>query len=85
MEFFTDSLKEVVSKLNENQKEEIFVIEAIVGISENNKEETVEKIIEYMEKHVPNKCFMFIFGIIEFSSTINPKQRKAHMYLFNSI
>ena len=35
MEFLADSLKEVVSKLNEDQKEEVDVIESIVNTDES--------------------------------------------------
>ena len=42
MEFLTNSLKEVVSKLSEDQKEEIDVIESIVSTNETNKENTKE-------------------------------------------
>ena len=37
MEFLTPSLNEVVSKLSENQKEEISIIELIININENQQ------------------------------------------------
>ena len=54
MEFLTNSLKEVVSKLSENQKEEVDVIESIVNTSETNKENTKEKLLKYIEKRKPD-------------------------------
>ena len=34
MEFLTPSLKEVISKLSEDQKEEVDIIESIININE---------------------------------------------------
>ena len=39
MEFLTNSPKEVVSKLSDDQKEEIDVIESIVNTNETNKDQ----------------------------------------------
>ena len=50
MEFLTNSLKEVVSKLSEDQKEEIDVIESIVNTNEESKENTKEKLFRFIEK-----------------------------------
>ena len=74
MEFLTNSLKEVVSKLSENQKEEIDVIESIVNTNESNKENAKEKLLRFIEKH-------FILGCIEYASMIRSKERKSLLFL----
>ena len=48
MEFLTNSLKEVISKLSENQKEEIDIIESIVNTNEENKENMKEKLFHFI-------------------------------------
>ena len=53
MEFLTDSLNETVSKLSDDQKEEICVIESISNTNETNKESTKEKVIRFIEKRKP--------------------------------
>ena len=51
-DFLTNSLKEVVSKLSEEQREEVDVIESIVDINEGNKENTKEKLFwDCLQKH----------------------------------
>ena len=52
MEFLTDSLREVVSKLSEDQKEEIDVIESIISTKETNKEDTKEKVFRFLETEI---------------------------------
>ena len=85
MEFLTNSLKEVVSKLNENQKEEIDVIESIVNTNEENKENTKEKLFRFIEKRKPENCINFIVGCIEHAAKIRPKERESLLFLITSV
>ena len=85
MEYLTNSLKEVVSKLSENQKEEIDVIESIVNTNETNKENTKEKLFKYIEKRKPENCIHFILNCIEHASTIRPKKRETFLFLLTSV
>ena len=56
MEHLATSLKEVVSKLTENQKEEVYVIESIVNTNNSKKESTKEKLFSFIEKYGPEDC-----------------------------
>ena len=85
MEFLTDSLKEVVSKLSENQKEEIDVIESIVNTNETNKENTKEKPFRFIEKRKPENCINFILQCSEHATWIRPKERKSIFCLLTAI
>ena len=85
MEFLTDSLKEVVSKLSENQKEEIDAIESIVNTNEENKENTKEKLFHFIEKRKPENCISFIIGCIEHATKIRPKERESLLFLLTSV
>ena len=85
MEFLTNSLKEVVSKLSENQKEEIDVIESIVNTNEENKENTKEKLFRFIEKQKPENCIEFILRCFEHAAKIRPKERESLLFLLTSI
>ena len=85
MEFLTNSLKEIVSKLSENQKEEVCVIESIVNTNETNKESTKEKLFCFIEKRKPENCIEFIVGCFEHAAKIRPKERESLLFLLTSV
>ena len=85
MEFLTNSLNEIVSKLSADQKEEIDVIESIVNTNEENKENTKEKVFRFIEKRKPENCINFIFGCIKHVTEIRPKERESLLFLLTSI
>ena len=85
MEFLTDSLKEVVSKLSENQKEEIETIELIINTSETNKENTKEKVFHFIEKRRSENRIDFILGCVEHAAMIRSKNRRPLLFLIISI
>ena len=85
MEFLTDSLREAVSKLNEDQKEELDVIESIINTNEANKESMKEKVIRFVEKQKPENCINFIVGCTALAADINPKERKSLAFLLTSV
>ena len=85
MEFLTNSLKEVISKLSENQKEEIDVIESIANTSERSKENTKEKLFRFIEKRKPENCINFILGCIEHATMMRPKERESLLFLLTSV
>ena len=85
MEFLTNSLKEIVSKLNEDQKEEIDVIKSIINTNERNKENTKEKLFCYLEKRKPENRFNFIVRCIEQAAGIRPKERESFLFLITSV
>ena len=80
MEFLTDSLKEALSKLSEDQKEEIDVIESIINTNETNKENAKEKVFRFLEKRKPENCINFIVGCLEHAVQIRPKERESHLF-----
>ena len=77
MEFLSDSLKEVVSKLSEDQKEEIDVIESIVNTNAANKENVKEKLFRFIENQKPENCINFILECIEHATWIRQKERES--------
>ena len=83
MNILTDSLREAVSKLNENQKEEIDVIESIVDMDETKKEITKEKTFRFIEKRKLENCINFLLGCIEYAALIRPKERKKILFIIN--
>ena len=83
MEFLTDSLREVVSKLSEDQKEEIDVVESIISTKETNKEDTKEKVFRFLEKRKPENCINFILECIEHAANIRPKERESLLFFNN--
>ena len=85
MEFLPNSLKEVVSKLNENQKEEIDIIESLVNTNERNKENEKEKLFRFIEKRESKSCILFIVGCLNHAALIIPKERETFFFLFTSI
>ena len=85
MEFLTDSLKEALSKLSEDQKEEIDVIESIVNTNERNKENTKEKVFRFIEKRKPENCIYFILGCLDHAAQIRPKERESQFFLLTSV
>ena len=85
MEFLTISLKEVVSKLSENQKKEIEVIETIVNTNETNKEKTKEKLFRFIEKQKPENSIHFIVRCIEHAAEIRSKERESLLFLLTSV
>ena len=85
MEFLTDSLKEVISKLSENQKEEIDVIESIVSTSETNKQSTKEKVFRFVEKRKPENCINFILKCFQHAALVRPKERESIYFLLTSV
>ena len=85
MEFLTNSLKEVVSKLSEDQKEEIDIIESIVNTNEENKENTKEKLFKYIEKRKLNSSIRFITSCFNQTVFTRPKKRESHFFVLVSI
>ena len=85
MDFLTNSLNEVVSKLSSDQQEEIDVIESISNTTENNKETVCRKISNYIKKQSIENCYMFIFRCIDNAAMIRPKERESIMFLINSL
>ena len=85
MEFLTESLKETVSKLSDDQKEEIAVVEAIVNTNETNKESMKEIVFRFVEKHEPENCINFIIGCIKHAVKIRPKERESLLFLLTSV
>ena len=85
MEFLTNSLKEVVSKLSEDQKEEVDIIESIISINEENKENTKENVFRFIEKRKPENCIKFIVQCIEHATIIRPKERESIFFLLTSV
>ena len=85
MEFLTNSLKVCVSKLSENQKEEIDVIESIVSTNERNKENAKEKLFCFIEKRKPENCIYFIVNCIEHAAAIRPKEIESLLFLLTSV
>ena len=73
MEFLTHSLKKVISTLSENQVEEIDVIESVINVNANNKEETLEKVFSFLEKYGFESRIMLIFSCIDLASLTRPK------------
>ena len=85
MEFLTCQLKEVISKLNEGEKEEIDFIETIININKEKIETTKEKILDFIHKRNPLGCIPFIFKCFELCTTVKPKERESIMYLIELI
>ena len=85
MEFLTNSLKEAVSKLSEDQKEEVDVIESVVNTNEENEENMKEKLFRFIEKHEPENCIRFIVQCIEHAARIRPKERESLLFLLTSV
>ena len=85
MEFLTDSLKEVVSKLSEDQKEEVDIIESIVNTNEENRENTKEKLFRFIEKRKPENCINFIVQCFDHATKIRPKERESLFFLLTSV
>ena len=74
MEFLTDSLKEVVaSKLSEDQKEEIDIIETIVNTKETSKESIKENLFHFLEKRGPENRIRFVIMTLGYTTKIRPK------------
>ena len=85
MEFLTDSLRDVVSKLSEGQKEEIDIIESIINTNEANKEKTKEKLFRFLEKRKPEYCINFILGCINHAAKARPKEEDSFHFILTSI
>ena len=83
MEFLTEDLKEALSRLNEDQKEEIDVIESIVITNKENKENTKEKLLNFVKKQKPYNCINFILGCIRHAANIRPKERESLLFFSN--
>ena len=81
----TNFLDEIFSKLNENQKEEINVIESIVNMNKETKENTKEKLFCFLEKRNLENYVNFILGCIDHAAEIRPKERESHLFLVISI
>ena len=85
MEFLTYSLNEVLSKLREDKKEEVDVIESIIIINKENRESTKEKVFRFVEKRKPENCINFIIGCINYAANIRPKERESLLFLVNLV
>ena len=84
MEYLPDSLKEAMSKLSDNQREEIDLIESIVNVSKD-KEALCEKVINYIKKHSPENCELFILSCLKRIAVIRPKEREDLFFIIDSI
>ena len=85
METLTCALLDAVSKLNEDQKEEIDIIESIININETNKESTTEKVLEFLQNHIADKRLTFIYHVIDTAALIRPKERENIMFLIIAV
>ena len=79
---FGEAIDEVLSKLSKEQKTEIDVIETIINININNKEEATKRVLEFVEKSGSQK---FVVGCIGRAAEIRPKERETIMFLINAI
>ena len=61
MEFLTDFMMDSVSKLNENQKEEIDIIESVANLNIENADKTKEKIFRYLKRKKCQKIASILF------------------------
>ena len=84
MDLLTDSLKEVVEKLSDSQKEKIDITESIISVNSINKEQIKEKMLNFFEKSKEKKAQQYILERINYAASIRPKERQSIMYLFNS-
>ena len=85
MEFLTNTLKKVIPKLSEGQKEEIDVIESIINTNEANKEKTKENLFRFIEKHEIKNCINFILECIDHATKVRQKERESILFLLTSI
>ena len=85
MEYITDSFKEIISTLNENQQEEIDVVESIINTNKSNKERTSEKVKSYIKKRGLSNSHIFILKCIERATIIRPKEREPLFFVVKSI
>ena len=85
MEFLTDSLKEVFSKLSEGQKEELDVVESIINTNETKKENVKEKVFRYVKKRKLERNLAFIIRLIDRAAHIRPKEIKPLHFLLTSV
>ena len=85
MEYLTNSLNEVINKLDDDQKEEINFIESIIAINKYNKEKTKEKVFSFIKKSSPEDCGTFTFKVIAFASTVRPKERRYLQFIVDSV
>ena len=84
MEFLTNSLREFISKLSEDEREEIDIIESIINTSEANKESTKEKLVfRFLDKRKPENYINFIVDCIEHATVIRPKERESLIFFSN--
>ena len=72
----------MLSKLSKEQKTEIDVIETIINININNKEEATKRVLEFVEK---SGSLPFVVGCIGRAAEIRPKERETIMFLINAI
>ena len=79
---FGEAIDEVLSKLSKEQKTEIDVIETIINININNREEATKRVLEFVEK---SGSLPFVVGCIGKAAEIRPKERESIMFLINAI
>lgn len=85
MEYLTDKLKNALSKLSDNQKEEVDVIESVFCINKENKERVKEKVLNFLRKNKEIDLTTLFNGLIFNSVITRPKERKNLLYVYESI
>ena len=84
-ECFTDKLHKTLSQLNDKQKEEIDLIESIINVNKETRENVVNKIIKYVGERRPENCINYIIRIISHAALIRPKVRPAISFLLRNV
>ena len=85
METLPETLKEVVSKLYYTHIDEVDLIESIIDVNEENKEEIAENIFDFLGSRKRLNFIYFVFGVINYASIIRAKERRTLSSLCASI
>ena len=72
-----------VKGLSEYQKEEINIIESVIGINSENKEEVRKLVRAFHEKGAGS--LPFIFMCIEHAAMIRPRERESQFHLLHTL
>ena len=85
MELLPESIKDALSNLTYDQREEIDIIESIISINERNKREIQRKVFDFIEKRKIDSCLNAIYNFIEYAELIRPKEIESLDFLVKSI
>ena len=85
MDCLPASLKCIISKLSDNQREEIDIIESILNVNETNMDIMKEKLINYTKKHPIDDCICFIIQCIILKANIRVKERRYCVSFINML